>query len=116
VRRCQGRTKSGRSRTRDIAVPSPTLPQGRWWQTAAIGLEENGGFALLIEVLFTQALGLVPPWQIERVTFDPKAGRIDFQVSFGASLPLTNNAAERLLRHWVIACRVSFGTRSEQEA
>jgi transposase len=30
------------------------------------------------------------------------------------SLPLTNNAAERLLRHWVIARRLSFGTRSEQ--
>jgi transposase len=26
------------------------------------------------------------------------------------SLPLTNNAAERLLRHWVIARRLSFGT------
>ena len=31
-----------------------------------------------------------------------------------ASLPLTNNAAERQLRHWVIARRISFGTRSEQ--
>jgi len=30
------------------------------------------------------------------------------------SLPLTNNAAERLLRHWVIARRLSFGTHSEQ--
>ena len=30
------------------------------------------------------------------------------------SLPLTNNAAERILRHWVIARRISFGTRSEQ--
>ena len=30
------------------------------------------------------------------------------------SLPLTNNAAERLLRHGVIARRLSFGTRSEQ--
>lgn len=27
-------------------------------------------------------------------------------------LPLTNNAAERQLRHWVIARRVSFGTRN----
>ncbi|MBO3708898.1 MAG: transposase [Candidatus Accumulibacter sp.] len=33
---------------------------------------------------------------------------------FDPSLPLTNNAAERLLRHWVIARRLSFGTRSEQ--
>ena len=30
------------------------------------------------------------------------------------SLPLTNNADERQLRHWVIARRISFGTRSEQ--
>ncbi|HNK03523.1 MAG TPA: transposase, partial [Accumulibacter sp.] len=30
------------------------------------------------------------------------------------NLPLTNNAAERLLRHWVIARRLSFGTHSEQ--
>ena len=29
-------------------------------------------------------------------------------------MPLTNNAAERILRHWVIARRISFGTRSEQ--
>ena len=28
------------------------------------------------------------------------------------SLPLTNNAAERQLRHWVIARRISFGTRN----
>ena len=30
------------------------------------------------------------------------------------NLPLTNNAAERLLRQWVIARRLSFGTHSEQ--
>ena len=29
-------------------------------------------------------------------------------------LPLTNNVAERLLRHWVIARKISCGTRSEQ--
>lgn len=28
-------------------------------------------------------------------------------------LPLTNNAAEQALRHWVIARRISYGTRSE---
>ncbi len=28
------------------------------------------------------------------------------------SLPLTNNAAERQLRHWVIARRISYGTRN----
>ena len=27
-------------------------------------------------------------------------------------LPLTNNAAERQLRHWVIARRISYGTRN----
>ena len=30
------------------------------------------------------------------------------------SLPLTNNEAERALRHWVIARRISFGTRTAQ--
>ena len=29
-------------------------------------------------------------------------------------LPLTNNEAERLLRHWVILRRISHGTRTEQ--
>jgi hypothetical protein len=29
-------------------------------------------------------------------------------------LPLTNNAAERALRHWVIARRISYGTRNAQ--
>ena len=29
-------------------------------------------------------------------------------------LPLTNNAAEQALRHWVIARRISYGTRTEQ--
>lgn len=29
-------------------------------------------------------------------------------------LPLTNNEAERALRHWVIARRLSQGTRTEQ--
>ena len=29
-------------------------------------------------------------------------------------LPLTNNEAERALRHWVIARRISYGTRTEQ--
>ena len=29
-------------------------------------------------------------------------------------LPLTNNEAERALRHWVIARRISQGTRTEQ--
>jgi hypothetical protein len=30
------------------------------------------------------------------------------------SLPLTNNEAERALRHWVIARRISFGTRTKE--
>jgi transposase len=29
-------------------------------------------------------------------------------------LPLTNNEAERALRHWGIARRISYGTRTEQ--
>ena len=29
-------------------------------------------------------------------------------------LPLTNNDAERALRHWVIARRISYGTRTAQ--
>lgn len=29
-------------------------------------------------------------------------------------LPLTNNIAERALRHWVISRRISYGTRTEQ--
>jgi hypothetical protein len=29
-------------------------------------------------------------------------------------LPLTNNTAERALRHWVIARRISYGTRNRQ--
>ena len=29
-------------------------------------------------------------------------------------LPLTNNAAERALRQWVIARRISYGTRNRQ--
>jgi len=29
-------------------------------------------------------------------------------------LPITNNAAERALRHWVIARKISYGTRTEQ--
>ena len=29
-------------------------------------------------------------------------------------LPLTNNAAERALRHWVIARRIGMGTRTPQ--
>jgi len=33
---------------------------------------------------------------------------------YDPGLPLTNNAAERQLRHWVVARKTSFGTRSEQ--
>jgi len=32
---------------------------------------------------------------------------------YDPGLPLTNNAAERQLRHWVVARKISFGTRSE---
>jgi hypothetical protein len=36
-----------------------------------------------------------------------------FQVLHHPELPLTNNDAERALRHWVIARRISHGSRSE---
>jgi hypothetical protein len=35
-----------------------------------------------------------------------------FRVLEHPQLPLTNNAAERALRHWVIARRLSHGTRT----
>ncbi|MGR9109008.1 MAG: IS66 family transposase [Gammaproteobacteria bacterium] len=37
-----------------------------------------------------------------------------FRVLDYPSLPLTNNVAERALRHWVILRRISYGTRTEQ--
>ena len=37
-----------------------------------------------------------------------------FRVLDHPHLPLTNNEAERALRHWVILRRISFGTRTEQ--
>jgi transposase len=111
-RRCQGRTKSGRSRTLDIAAPSLTLPPGRGRQPAALGMEDNSGLPSLdrfpmIETLFTQALGLVAPWQVDQVIFTPEAGRIDFQVTFSAAVhacPACRTAAQplhdRLARSW----------------
>jgi hypothetical protein len=41
----------------------------------------------------------VPGWTLVRQIYDP-------------SLPLTNNEAERMLRHWVIDRRLSYGTRT----
>ncbi len=35
-----------------------------------------------------------------------------FQVLHHPDLPLTNNDAERALRHWVIARKISHGTRT----
>jgi transposase len=29
-------------------------------------------------------------------------------------MPITNNLAERALRHWVISRRISYGTRTQQ--
>ena len=37
-----------------------------------------------------------------------------FQVLAHPHLPLTNNDAERLLRHWVIRRRIGYGTRTER--
>ncbi len=41
------------------------------------------------ESLFTAALGLIPPWQVLDIQFDPEKGRIDFKVGFssGAKFP-----------------------------
>ena len=39
---------------------------------------------------------------------------IIFTVLDHPHLPLTNNEAERALRHWVILRRISYGTRTEQ--
>jgi hypothetical protein len=36
------------------------------------------------ESLFTAALGLLPPWQVLDIQFDPEKGRIDFQVGFSS--------------------------------
>jgi hypothetical protein len=36
-----------------------------------------------------------------------------FQVLRHPELPLTNNEAERALRHWVILRQLSYGTRTE---
>jgi transposase len=75
-------------------------------------MEDNSGLSssdrfLMIETLFTQALGLVAPWQVDQVTFTPEAGRIDFQVKFGAAshaCPACGAAAQplhdRLARSW----------------
>jgi len=43
------------------------------------------------ETLFTLALGLGAPWEVTAVHFDPKRGRIDFEVAFqrGARFPCT---------------------------
>jgi transposase len=37
-----------------------------------------------------------------------------FAVFSHPQLPLTNNEAESALRHWIILCKLCFGTRSEQ--
>jgi transposase len=37
-----------------------------------------------------------------------------FTVLDHPQLPLTNNEAERALRHWVILRRISYGTRTDQ--
>ena len=36
------------------------------------------------ESLFTAALGLMPPWKVLDIQFDPEKGRIDFQVGFSS--------------------------------
>ncbi|HEY4291647.1 helix-turn-helix domain-containing protein, partial [Luteibacter sp.] len=43
------------------------------------------GIALAMEMLFTQALGLVTPWRVVNVDFQPSAGQIVFKVENTAS-------------------------------
>src|SRR5690606_16935756 len=60
--------------------------------------------------LFTVALGLVSPWEVTEVAFDPEAGRIDFHVGFqrgarfacpecGAAHQAVHDTRERSWRH-----------------
>jgi transposase len=60
-----------------------------------------------VESLFTSALGLVAPWQVEKVDLDTTLGRIDFEVRCSAkrlSCPHCNAAEQpvhdRLRRSW----------------
>jgi len=48
------------------------------------------------QTLFTLALGLVDPWEVVEVDFDPAKGRIDFTVGFrrGSRFPCTTCGAE----------------------
>ena len=41
------------------------------------------------ESLFTVALGLMPPWQVLDIQFDPEKGRIDFKVGFASGAKFT---------------------------
>lgn len=41
------------------------------------------------ESLFTAALGLMPPWQVLDIKFDPVKGRIDFNVGFSSGAKFT---------------------------
>lgn len=41
------------------------------------------------ESLFTAALGLMPPWQVLDIQFDPDKGRIDFNVGFSSGAKFT---------------------------
>lgn len=41
------------------------------------------------ESLFTAALGLMPPWQVLDIQFDPEKGRIDFNVGFSSGAKFT---------------------------
>lgn len=60
-----------------------------------------------VEALFTSALGLVPPWEVQDVQLDAVRKRIDFEVRCGAGLlacPACGAAAQkvhdRLRRSW----------------
>lgn len=60
-----------------------------------------------VEALFTSALGLVPPWQVEKVELDTARRRIDFEVRYNARTlacprcgALDQRIHDRLHRSW----------------
>lgn len=67
----------------------------------------RGVSAVQPQDLFTVALGLQPPWQVEDIRFDPRAGEIHFEVACGEArldCPVCGAAAQpvhdRKARSW----------------
>ena len=60
-----------------------------------------------VEVLFTAALGLSRPWEVQKVDLDTVKRRIDFEVSYAAGKPacpacgaLEQPIHDRVRRSW----------------